>query len=402
MNVRRPTQAVILAGGRGSRLRPLTDTRPKPMIEFHGKPFLEYLIEMLRGQGMTQVLLLLGYLPEVIQRYFGDGSRFGVQIDYVVSSPEDDTGRRLKLAQPKVDPAFLFMYCDNYWPLSLDRLWKRYLDTGAEALLTVYENADGYTKDNVRIDDDGVITVYDKDRAQPGLRGVDIGFGIFRREALELLPEENVSFERVVYPQLTARRGLYAHITGHRYYSVSSPERLPLTERFLARSPAVILDRDGVLNARPPKGEYVRSWAEWRWLPGALESLRALHERGYRVIVVSNQAGIARGAMRDADVAAIHATLKEEAQAAGGKIDAIYYCPHHWDEHCACRKPKPGMLFAAQREFELDLSRTYFLGDDERDGMAAEAAGCPFLMISETHSLWDVVRQRQEEPCSVS
>ncbi len=397
----RPTQAVILAGGRGTRLRPLTETRPKPMIEFHGKPFLEYLIELLREQGFERVLVLLGYLPEAIQNYFGDGRRWGLRIEYMVSAVEDETGQRLRRAKAQIDPHFLFMYCDNYWPLSLDRLWKCYLDTSAEAVLTVYENADQYTKDNVRIEDDGAIAVYDKDRTQPNLHGVDIGFGIFRRDALDLLPEENVSFERVVYPQLVARRGLYAHITGHRYYSISSHERLALTERFLARHPSVILDRDGVLNVRLPRGEYVTSWSQWRWLPGALEALRLLKEAGSQVMVVSNQAGVARGAMTKADVAMIHERMRAEVAAAGGQIDAVYYCPHHWDDGCVCRKPKPGMLFAAQREFHLDLSRTVFVGDDERDGQAAEAAGCPFIMIFEQRTLLEAVRQRQGEAVHV-
>ncbi|HBQ38201.1 MAG TPA: histidinol phosphate phosphatase, partial [Candidatus Omnitrophica bacterium] len=112
----RPTQAVILAGGRGSRLRPLTDARPKPLIEFHGRPFLGYLLELLREQGFEQVLLLLGYLPEAIQSYCGDGRRWNLSIDSVVSDVEDDTGRRLKLAASRLAPVFLLCYCDNYWP----------------------------------------------------------------------------------------------------------------------------------------------------------------------------------------------------------------------------------------------------------------------------------------------
>ncbi|MBI4596905.1 MAG: HAD-IIIA family hydrolase [Candidatus Omnitrophica bacterium] len=395
--MQRPKQAVILAGGRGTRLRPLTDTRPKPMIEFHGKPFMAYLLELLREQGFERVLLCLGYLPKVIQAYCGDGQRFGLSIEYSVSDVEDDTGRRLKVAAPRIEQYFLLMYCDNYWPLRFDALWKSYLDTGAEAMLTVYRNEDGYTKDNVRLSEDGAVLFYDKNRATPRLQGVDIGFGLFRREALELVPDENVSFERVVYPTLVARRTLFAFPTSHRYYSVSSHERLGLTERFLARTPAVILDRDGVLNARPPQGEYVTSWAQWRWLPGAREALRLLHDAGYQVIVISNQAGIARGAMRAEDVETIHRRMREEAAVAGGSIDAIYYCPHHWDDGCACRKPKPGMFFSAQREFHLDLSRTRFYGDDERDGQAAKAAGCPFTMISASSTLLDAVRQLRED-----
>jgi D-glycero-D-manno-heptose 1,7-bisphosphate phosphatase len=178
-------------------------------------------------------------------------------------------------------------------------------------------------------------------------------------------------------------------VTGHRYYSVSSHERLPATAEFLARCPAVILDRDGVLNKRPPRAQYVRSWEGWEWLPGAREALRVLKEAGYRVIVVSNQAGIARGAMTERDLAGIHERMSLDTEEAGGHIDAIYSCPHGWDDGCACRKPKPGMLYAAQRDFHLDLNRTSFIGDDERDAQAAEAAGCPWVLVSEEHTLLD-------------
>jgi D-glycero-D-manno-heptose 1,7-bisphosphate phosphatase len=121
-----------------------------------------------------------------------------------------------------------------------------------------------------------------------------------------------------------------------------------------------------------------------------LDALRRLREAGYRVIVVSNQAGIARGAMTEADLATIHAHMKADVEAAGGRLEAIYYCPHGWDDGCDCRKPKPGMLYAAQRDGDLDLSRTTVIGDDERDGQAAEAAGCPWILVSLHRSLLDV------------
>jgi D-glycero-D-manno-heptose 1,7-bisphosphate phosphatase len=115
--------------------------------------------------------------------------------------------------------------------------------------------------------------------------------------------------------------------------------------------------------------------------------LGLFHRAGYRVIVVSNQAGIARGAMTEADLAAINLRMTTEAREAGGRIDAVYHCPHDWDAGCECRKPRPGMLFQAQRDFSLDLTRTTFIGDDERDGEAADAAGCPFIRVSDRHSL---------------
>ena len=105
------------------------------------------------------------------------------------------------------------------------------------------------------------------------------------------------------------------------------------------------------------------------------------------MIVVTNQAGIARGEMTEEDLARIHDRMRGDAEEAGGRIDAIYHCPHGCDEGCACRKPRPGMLFQAQRDFHLDLSRVPFIGDDERDGQAADAAGCPFERVSEQTSL---------------
>jgi D-glycero-D-manno-heptose 1,7-bisphosphate phosphatase len=210
---------------------------------------------------------------------------------------------------------------------------------------------------------------------------------------LALLPEQDALFEEAVYPQLVRQRQLLAYVTDHRYYSVGSLERLPLTEAFLARQLTVMLDRDGVLNKKPPRAHYVRTWDEFEWLAGAKEALRLLTTAGYRVIVVSNQAGIARGAMTEAALTHIHERMQAEAAQAGGQIEAVYCCMHDWEAGCECRKPKPGMLFQAQRDFHLDLSRTFFIGDDERDAQAADAAGCPSVLVSDDRPLLDVARK---------
>jgi histidinol-phosphate phosphatase family protein len=375
------------------RLRPLTDARPKPMIEFHGRPFLDYLVEQLRDQGFQRILMLLGYLPEVVQQHFGDGRDFGIDIEYVVSEPDDLTARRMRLAADHLDPWFLLLYCDNYWPLLFERMWARFRATGARAMVTVYANADGYSRDNVRVDGDGWVRAFDRSRQMPGLRGVEIGYAITSRDLLELLPPEDELWEQAVYPALVEEGALAAWVTGHRYYSVGSHERLPLTEQFLSRRPAIILDRDGVLNRRPPRAHYVRSPEEFEWLPGAREALRLFVEHGHQIVVVSNQAGVARGAMTAEDLTRVHARMRREAKEAGGAIDAVYHCPHGWDEGCECRKPRPGMLFAAQRDLALDLSRTVFVGDDERDAQAAEAAGCRSVMVTDETSLLDVGRE---------
>jgi D-glycero-D-manno-heptose 1,7-bisphosphate phosphatase len=122
-------------------------------------------------------------------------------------------------------------------------------------------------------------------------------------------------------------------------------------------------------------------------LPGSRDAIAQFTRAGYRVVIVSNQAGINRGAMTRADVEAIHVRMKSDVVQSGGRIDAIYYCPHDWDEGCDCRKPKPGMLFQAQRDLSLDMSRTLFIGDDDRDKVAADAAECPFQQVTADRSL---------------
>jgi len=389
----RPTQAVILAGGRGERMRPLTDIRPKPMIEIAGKPFLEHQVELLRGQGFKKFLFLLGYLPDVVKNHFGDGSKWGVQIEYSVTAVEDLTGRRVKLAEKKLDDLFLLVYCDNYWPLPMDKLWRRFVAANVPMMITVYSNKDDYTKSVLKVDEAGFVSVYDKKKKTPDLQGTEISFAIIRRELIEQLPDGNISLEETLFPPLIAKKQLAAFVTHHRYYSVGDTFRLPITEQFLARRPAIILDRDGVFNEKAPRAQYVRNWSEWKWLPGVKESLRALNLAGFKVIVVSNQAGINRGAMTEKDLHDIHMRMVAEVEQAGGRIDAIYFCPHDWDEGCECRKPKPGMLFQAQHDFNLDLSRTVFIGDDERDAQAAEAAGCIPALVSEKRTLTDIVTE---------
>ena len=388
------SQAVILAGGRGTRTRPLTDTRPKPMIEFEGKPFLEYLLEYLREQGITRVLLLLGYLGDMIHEYFGDGGRFGVEIEYSATGEANKTGKRIKIAAPMIAPHFLMMYCDNYCPLDVQDMWGRYLARGVTAQFAVYSNKDEYTRSNLRIDENGIVLKYDKSRSSPGLQGVDIGFAIFKKSVVDYLPDENVSFEATVYPRLVESGRLGAYVTDHRYYSVGSLDRLETTRQFLRREPAIILDRDGVLNRKAPKADYIKHWKEFEWLPGALEALALLKQAGYRIIVITNQAGIARGVMTEADLAEIHANMKRRVAEAGAEIDAIYYCPHGWNDGCDCRKPAPGMLFQAQREFHLDLTRTCFVGDDARDKQAGAAAGCRTIRVSSEFPLLRAVQEQ--------
>jgi histidinol-phosphate phosphatase family protein len=389
----RPTQAVILAGGRGTRMQPITNHLPKPMVPVCGRPFLEYQIEQLADQGIEHILLLLGYLPEAVQRHFGNGRDWGVQIDYRVTDPDQLTSSRIADARHLLDPCFLLLYCDNYWPMQMERLWRRFCEARKPAMVTVYSNGDNYSRGCVAIDENHDVRAFDRTRIAPGLREVEISYAIITDACLELLPEGDCLFEEAIYTPLARQGRLAAYVSDHRYYSIGSLNRLPDTESFFRRQPTILLDRDGVLNRKPPRAHYVRDWEDWQWIPGARQALRILRQAGYRTVIVSNQAGIGRGLMTEDDLRAVHDRMRREVTQTGGSIDAIYYCPHDWDAGCTCRKPKSGLLYQAQKELHLDLTLTPFVGDDDRDAVAAATAGCPFYKVNETKSLLDITRQ---------
>jgi len=395
INQERPVQAVILAGGLGTRLRPITNTIPKPMIPFHGKPFLEFILEMLVEQGFKKVVILLGYLPEKVVSYFGDGSKIGINIEYSITDIDDDTGLRLQKAKHLFDPIFTLLYCDNYWPMDFEKMWQKFCDSSVSALVTVYMNKDNYTKSNLRIDNEDFIEVYDKTREAPNLHGVDIGFFIIKREVIDRIPNGNHNFEKTVIPQLINERQIITYPTEHRYYSVGSHERLKITEIFLERRKTIILDRDGVINVKAPKAKYITKWEEWEWIKGSKEALIKLKEAGFQIILVTNQAGIARGFMTESDLKEIHENVNVELAKSGCEIDKIFYCAHGWDDNCDCRKPKPGLLYLAQHEFHLDLSKIWFVGDDLRDEQAGKAAGMKTAIVEGEFGLLNFIHSEK-------
>jgi D-glycero-D-manno-heptose 1,7-bisphosphate phosphatase len=142
----------------------------------------------------------------------------------------------------------------------------------------------------------------------------------------------------------------------------------------------LFLDRDGVINAAPPAGEYIQSWDEFRLLPEVVSWIRLFKTAGFLVIVITNQRGIALGRHTEADLQALHQKMRAELAAQGALLDDIFYCPHAEDA-CNCRKPLPGMIIEAQAKWDIDLSNSILVGDGERDRLLAESCGIPFVLV---------------------
>jgi len=379
-----------LAGGKGSRLAERTRSIPKPMVEVAGQPFLGYLLSLLKQQGIEEVILLTGYLGEVIHNYVGDGAAWGLRVQYSHSAIEDETGRRLALATDSLYENFLLMYADVYWPLPLQSMADIFTaKNDAVALVAAYANRDGITRDNLQAGEDGQIQLYDKTRSAPGLTHVDSGYLLCNRRLLDFFPDDNFSLEKQVYPRLVEDGLMYAFSSEHRHYSIDTVEKVETATRFFNSGKTILLDRDGTINRAAERWQYISNWDEFEFLDGALEALQLLKRAGYRLVVVSNQAGIARGMVTHNQVDDIHARLQRVCMEHGCPIDAFYYCPHGWDEGCFCRKPSPGLLFWAANEMAFDLEHAVMIGDNDSDMGAAENAGVRGIRVDGESSLLD-------------
>jgi len=234
-------QAVILAGGLGTRLGPLTRKIPKPMVPVAGAPYLEHQLRLLARQSFRDVLLLTGYLGEQIRSYFGSGARLGLRLRYSHEAQPQGTGSALRDARPHLAESFLLMYGDSLLPIEYAAAGRRLKDSAALGLIVVYRDPAGETavRPNVAIDRSGLVTRYDKTAAaDPGLEYVEAGVSCFRRDVLDLLPGAGpASFEQCVFPRLIGRRQLAALPTTQRFYDIGTPERLRAIEEYL-RAPS--------------------------------------------------------------------------------------------------------------------------------------------------------------------
>lgn len=227
-------QVVILAGGLGVRLRPVTLTVPKPMAPVAGRPFLEYLLRLLVRQGLRRVVLLTGYLGEHVEAHFGDGADSGVAITYVREPEPRGTAGAIRDARDVLGDTFLVLNGDTYLDCDYKQLHERLLDVGAEAIMAVYGNPDRVAPNNVRVTAGGRVAEYSK-AADLGMTHVDAGAYALRRSTLERLrADAPSSLEHDLFPALARAGGIVAFEVASRFYDIGTLQQLAEAERVLA------------------------------------------------------------------------------------------------------------------------------------------------------------------------
>ena len=227
-------QVVILAGGLGTRLRPVTAQIPKPMVPVAGIPYLEHQLRLLAEQGFRDTLLLTGYLGEQIEEYFGNGSRLRLQLRYAREPAPLGTGGALREARSLLADDFLLIYGDSYLPIEYSTVVDRLRATNASGVLVLYHDPSGETDvpGNVAIDKGQHVVRYDKSGAKdPELRYIEAGVLALRKSVLDLVPATGiVSLEQEVFPRLIERGALVGLPTTQRFYDIGTPERLRAIE----------------------------------------------------------------------------------------------------------------------------------------------------------------------------
>lgn len=212
----------ILAGGLATRLRPVTETIPKALIEVAGEPFLAHQLRLLQHHGFERVVLCIGYLGEQIQAFAGDGRAFGLHIDYVFDGPRLlGTAGALRRALPLLGPSFAVIYGDSYLPCDYPAALRTFQDSGKLGLMSVYRNEGLWDTSNVEYSA-GRILAYDKTNRTPAMRHIDYGLGAFQESAFDDVPEDRPSDLAALYQRLLSRGELAAWESPERFYEIGS------------------------------------------------------------------------------------------------------------------------------------------------------------------------------------
>ena len=399
--------AVIMAGGKGSRLRSITnDEIPKPMVPVDGKPLLEYQVEKLKTYGIKKIVMIVGHLGEKIVDHFKDGKDFSVEIDYIFEKEPLGTAGAFYYLKDKIDAKdFMLVFGDVFFDMDFDRMEDFHFKNSALTTLLAHPNGHPYDSDLIQTDDTGRVIGFD---SKHNVRDywydnmVNAGMYIINRKLLDLVKEPvKTDFEKdILANQVKLGANIYAYHTPEYVKDVGTVDRINATVEELKsgliqsknlknKQRAIFLDRDGTMNVS--KG-FISKADDLELIPGTIDAIKAINKSGALAIVITNQPVIARGECSFEELHNIHNKLKTLLGEKGAFVDDIFYCPHHPDKgfegevpelkfDCECRKPKTGMIDEAVKKYNIDLSKSYMVGDSTMDLETARNAGIKSVLV---------------------
>lgn len=396
-------RAVIMAGGRGTRLAGVCAEIPKPMFRILGKPILEYQIESLVKSGVTEITLIVGHLKEVVIGYFRDGQKWGVHIDYIEEDkPLGTAGALYFLKEEKEN--FLLLFGDLILDIDFNRFMSFHEKRGALITMYGHPNSHPYDSDVIEVDSNSRVTDILSKKSQRDYyyhNFTNAGVYCIHPSALERIERiEKMELEGNLIMSLIPTGKVFAYKSTEYVKDMGTPERLEavsadvknglVSGRSLKnKQKAIFLDRDGTINKFVG---YLRNIDDFQLLPGVVEAVAAINASSYLVIVATNQPVIARGEVTFQQLELIHKKMETELGEKGSYLDDIYFCPHHPHRgfegeikelkvDCACRKPKIGMLSQAAIKYNIDLQQSWFIGDTVIDIQTGKNAGMKTVLV---------------------
>lgn len=380
-------QAVILVGGRGTRLGALTADAPKPMMVVAGRPFILLLIEEVARFGFEDIVLLCGHLAERIFSRCDGLVVFGARVRCVIEPQPMGTAGALLQAVDLLDEEFLLLNGDSLFDFNLLDLQALASNEKWLAKVALRPLSDTGRYGTVTLDGDRITSFAEKTGGGPGL--INGGVYMLRREVLRYIQQIPCSLENDILPKLVAQGQLYGRSYPGYFIDIGIPEDLRRAQAEMPnrKRPAIFFDRDGVLNH--DQG-YTHRIEEFQWMDGAIEAIKLFNDLGWLVFVVTNQAGVARGFYEESAVVELHNWMQEQLRLRGAHVDAFYFCPHHPDGSvrdlsiaCDCRKPDAGMLLKAFEEWPMvDIENSWLIGDKPSDIEAANRAGIKSVLFT--------------------
>lgn len=413
-------KTVIMAGGRGTRISTIAPDIPKPMIPIENMPVLERELYCLRDQGFIDIILTVGYKADVIIDYFGDGSKisratgkpFGVKIDYFVE--ETPLGNAGALFQLNLQEDFLLLNADAIFDIDFNRMVDFHKSNNAIVTLFTHPNSHPHDSGLIIADDNHTVLSWlakEDDRPKYYKNRVNAGLHVISPSVLDqVITTPKIDLDRQLLKPLAGTGKMFCYDSPEYVKDMGTPERYySVVEDFKAgrvtsknlrnKQKAVFIDRDGTINKYVG---FLRNIDNFELNPSVAEAVKKINASGYLAIVITNQPVIARGEVTFEQLNEIHNKMETLLGYEGAYLDGIYFCPHHPHRgyegevkelkiDCDCRKPKPGMLLKAAKDFNVDLASSWMVGDGKNDIKAGKAAKCQtaFIVGAETDSKYD-------------
>lgn len=399
--------AIIQAGGKGTRMLELTkDLIPKPLLELNGKPMMQWQMESLIEYEIKNFIFIIGHLGEKIKEYFGNGSKWNVNISYIEETEPLGSAGALYYAKEKLaGKNVILVFGDVMFDLDWSRFIAYHEEKKATVTLLAHPNAHPFDSDLLIVNQDGMVEGIDSKtnvRDYNYKNVVNAGLSIFENKLLDDLTEaKKTEFESQLVRPLMANGEVYAYNTPEYVKDAGTPERFRkaceeqtngvwVAKSLKNKQKAVFLDRDGTINVL--KG-FLKKAEDFELLPNVAEAIKAINSSEYLAIVATNQPVIARGECTFEELERIHTKLETLLGRQGAFINDLFYCPHHPHKgyegelpelkiDCDCRKPKIGMLLKAAEKYNIDLSQSWYVGDTTMDIQTGINAGMKTVLVN--------------------